>query len=361
MSDSRQLVLVFGMHRSGTSLLTKLLVDFGYETGNEVLQAADDNPEGFWENSAVVELNDRFLQQIGSCWNDPHPLSDDAFTGEIGVKFAKQAEKLVASEFTETKLAVIKDPRMCRVFPLWQAALEKHFEEIKCIHMMRHFYEVSESLRKRNGYSHYFSNLQWIQHVLFSEIHSRPYPRLNLTFSNLLETPEVTIQKLADFLGGQALDKAGAVGKSINPSLRHNKVPASDQLPVHPASQCALELWNHWSDVPETWKSADFETDRHLKCYSELTRMIPSELRGAVADLAQPFWSQISTLKEALSKIEDPRLVASEKKLESAMKFAEKLKSNTEKLENELRGIKKGFSWKFTKPLRWIEKTICKK
>src|SRR5690606_10896115 len=49
-------IAVAGMHRTGTSMVTKVLHDAGLalvgSDAEDLIDPADDNPEGFWENKA---------------------------------------------------------------------------------------------------------------------------------------------------------------------------------------------------------------------------------------------------------------------------------------------------------------------
>ena len=60
-SGSPVAVLVLGMHRSGTSAVTRVLNLLGAELGDDLMPAGSDNPGGFWEYRGVVELHERLL------------------------------------------------------------------------------------------------------------------------------------------------------------------------------------------------------------------------------------------------------------------------------------------------------------
>ena len=51
-------ILVVGMHRSGTSALTRVLNLLGAELGEGLMAPAPGNPGGFWEKREVADLND---------------------------------------------------------------------------------------------------------------------------------------------------------------------------------------------------------------------------------------------------------------------------------------------------------------
>ena len=57
-------VIVLGMHRSGTSMLSGLLVKgLGYKTGGPLIGQSFDNKKGFFERIDIVLQNDEFLKQ----------------------------------------------------------------------------------------------------------------------------------------------------------------------------------------------------------------------------------------------------------------------------------------------------------
>src|SRR5690242_7355330 len=69
-------VCILGMHRSGTSMITRLLNLCGLYLGREeVLNPPhlQDNPDGYWEHALFVSLNDEILASFGGSW-DAAPL-----------------------------------------------------------------------------------------------------------------------------------------------------------------------------------------------------------------------------------------------------------------------------------------------
>src|SRR5579859_249277 len=76
--ERRSLILVLGMHRSGTSALTRSINLMGAEIPGTLMPAvADVNPLGFWESLEIMGCHERFLAATGSSWNDIRPPSDD--------------------------------------------------------------------------------------------------------------------------------------------------------------------------------------------------------------------------------------------------------------------------------------------
>ena len=66
-------VAIVGMHRSGTSMVAKLLQQAGLNLGEEadLMPPAAENPEGFYEHLEFVRLNDEVLNIAGAGWDCP--------------------------------------------------------------------------------------------------------------------------------------------------------------------------------------------------------------------------------------------------------------------------------------------------
>ena len=75
-------ICIAGMHRSGTSMVTKLLHLCGLYLGEEsdLMAATLENPEGYWENARFVGVNDDLLAHVGGGWDLAPPAEDTALT-----------------------------------------------------------------------------------------------------------------------------------------------------------------------------------------------------------------------------------------------------------------------------------------
>src|SRR4051794_4592372 len=69
-------ILVLGMHRSGTSAIARMLNLCGADLGRDLLPAKADNERGFWENKAILALNEKLLENLNLRWHDLVALPD---------------------------------------------------------------------------------------------------------------------------------------------------------------------------------------------------------------------------------------------------------------------------------------------
>ena len=105
-------VLIIGMHRSGTSLIARYIHDLGYSIGDDIMSPSFDNPEGFYENNLIVELNNSILKKFGSTWDRPLFTLENVLTPEIESTFTQEFQRIFRNEFADTSRILIKDPRI---------------------------------------------------------------------------------------------------------------------------------------------------------------------------------------------------------------------------------------------------------
>lgn len=154
-------VCITGMHRSGTSMVTRLLHICGLYLGSDddLMPAKKDNPGGYWENLKFVGLNDEILNELGGGWDHPPPSSNDWIYNPAYAHLVKKGE-VILSEFRGRSLWGWKDPRNSLILPFWL----KLRPGLKVIHCVRNPLEVALSLQKRNFFSYSHSLSLWMDY-----------------------------------------------------------------------------------------------------------------------------------------------------------------------------------------------------
>ena len=149
-AERHRLVLVTGMHRSGTSAVARALNLLGVDFGEELIGPAHDNPRGFWEDRRIVEIHDSLLHAIGRPWDDPRPLPE----GWLDLKPAREALEALGALLTRMPWSApvrgIKDPRMSRLLPLWERLLQSLKIEFVTLLCVRDPQAVAASMLARN-------------------------------------------------------------------------------------------------------------------------------------------------------------------------------------------------------------------
>lgn len=193
-------ILVFGMHRSGTSATTRVLNLLGAELGEQVIEPQFDNPKGFWESAEAVDIHDRLLGALSRNWSDVRRLPAGWIDLPVARSALDQLVSLIKRNFSGKALWVVKDPRMCLLAPLWLEALENLGIQAKALFVVRNPWEVAESLRVRNHLGHGHASMMWIQHLLEPELATRSTPRFMVTFDQVLHDWRATMLRVAEAL-----------------------------------------------------------------------------------------------------------------------------------------------------------------
>jgi len=307
-------ILVLGMHRSGTSVLTRIINLMGAWVGDEqdILPAhEEDNAAGYWERRNVVRSHDVLL----------HTLIPDVALHENWMYIAEfHSEHLSAlprdsldplrAELTvlnEHQPWVLKDPRMCLLLPVWQTLLT----EPVYVLMHRHPLEVVESLSKRMNQPLPISLglVLWEKYIvsLLQALQGRRV--LVVSHARLLANPWQECQRLHAYLVKSApplqLPQRAVIEASVNPKLHHAHHDAPPKAPSLTTQQVAI--------------------------HSELERLAVQ--RGAIT-LQTPQWLIPDVMFAEYERLEKPGLMLLHRRL---TEYA-KLEQSTLTLQRQLQG-----------------------
>lgn len=219
----RRCILVLGMHRSGTSAITGALGLLGATLPRTILGAGLGNTGGHWESEVQVAENDALLSEFGSTWDDWRKLPS-----RVPESWLERIAETFEREFGDSPLSAMKDPRICRLLPVYLAALQKRAVAVQVVLVVRHPLAVAASLAVRNGFSQTYSSLIWLRHMLDAELVSRSLPRTVVRYDAFLDDWRAELaptMALAQLPPGD-LEAVGArVDKHVEPDLLHHRPP----------------------------------------------------------------------------------------------------------------------------------------
>jgi len=182
-----QAIVVLGMHRSGTSAVTRVVNLLGAELGQRLMPPMPNSNEmGFWENLDAVDVDERVLTGIGRSWHDVRHMPPGWLESAAADEGRAAIRLLVETHFRATPLWAVKDPRMCRLMPLWLPVLVELGVEPHILFVVRHPLDVAASLYARDGWPHTRSLLLWLQHVLEAEHATRGCRRVIVSYDQVL-------------------------------------------------------------------------------------------------------------------------------------------------------------------------------
>ena len=234
-------IIIIGMHRSGTTLLTKLLEVCGVFWGG--------SKDEYNESLCFQSINEKLFAITNATWDKPESV-DSLFSDS---RLAKSAESLIRSNldnffFKEyfrdhwplrfsrfTKEYAFwgwKDPRNVFTLPVWM----DFFPDARVIHILRNGLDVSASLWLRETtrsegleHPHYSFRCQsqngcfslWKRYVVRARHHvNRIENAVEIRFEDLLENPKSIMCFLADFIGLRLDERIENAVEMIKPEKR---------------------------------------------------------------------------------------------------------------------------------------------
>jgi len=327
--QDRAAILILGMHRSGTSALAHLLNVLGAQLPDQVLGPAYGNPLGHWEPTRLMEINNEILAVIGRSWDDPRPIPSSWFRSKEAYVFHERIAVEIASGYGNAPLLLIKEPRICRLAPLYLDVLDALGIRSRVILAIRHPGEVIPSIGERDKIDPRTIELLWLRSFLEAEEASRSCVRVWTSFESLLDDWERTAKRIADGLGVVWPNDLAQVREQANGIVRtrhcHHRItdvcapPALTSLTTH------------------AWRAAQYA----LSGDEAAARQIFDEIRSAMADLdclSAPFQAREEEL------LANSRTARSEANLRS------------EQFQAELDSIRGSICWRMTLPIRWLHK-----
>lgn len=230
MVSAAPLLLIVGMHRSGTSLLGSLLEASGIAMPGSLINGDTHNPEGYFERVDITALQERLLIDLERWWPSPRgmkPLPEGWLESDLGQQSLIDLIALLKPEAKRQKGPwAIKDPRSSLLLPLWTAACKQLEIPLQLILAVRNPAEVMVSLVRRDqaatGMDGWRAQRLWWHHNAQVLREGRELPLKVVSYGNWFH-PQKGSQQLKNLLPELSEAKLKAVlASTINPSHRRS-------------------------------------------------------------------------------------------------------------------------------------------
>jgi hypothetical protein len=295
--DARRLVLVVGVGRSGTSLLTGILGKLGFHVPQPEVKADDTNPRGFSEPRWAVDFHTRLLMARRVTVNDARPAAwESTATAAEDPTAHGELRDWLAGQLREADSVVVKDPRTGWFLPLWTRCSAEAGVEARYVTMLRHPAEILASAAKSYGdwQSPASRAAAWINVTLETERATRGSRRAFVRYEDLLDDWPREIARMATLLdlpalsGGDLRRRFPEVDEFVDPTLHRNRV-RWDELDV-PASvrDLAERVWgllqplaDPGGDTAEVHRALDDAGTSYRSLYAEAEAISQSSVTAA--------------------------------------------------------------------------------
>lgn len=248
MSD-RTLLLIAGMHRSGTSLVAQLVHAMGVPFGDHLeTYPIASNGTGHWEDTHIWRASEELLQALGEDWSDearPLPWRWEEWPEARHTQ--EEFTQFIASRLKAGSAWGVKDPRATRLLPLWKESARAAGVTLRVIAAMRPCPAVASSLARRNGMDEARASGFWRQYNAELFAWAAREHVLFVPYDTLVENTSTVLSAIASHcdlaLPSDVLEKARQL---VRPELRHAVVRETGAIlePAHPEADvtCYAEM-----------------------------------------------------------------------------------------------------------------------
>lgn len=368
----QRLIVVLGMHRSGTSALTRGLTVLGVGLGDDLSPAAPDNPRGFWEEPAVIQLSDDVLASNGVRWDSFWPEWSGAGAADVD-PFRARLGEVMRRGLARSALYGVKDPRLCRLLPVWQTVAGELGLDVGYVLAVRNPLSIAHSLEARDGLATEKSLYLWLEHTVAAMLATEGKRRVFVEYERLLEDPARELRRVARTLAlppPDAVELARYTSEFVDEGLCHARFTDGDlsddrrvPAPVRLAYQLQQRL------ARDELASDTLEARRLMeRLADELAALQP-----ALAYLSR-LEQELRDARDAVGR-RDARLRAAEEQIAARERrnrgLAQAVRERDERigalatamreLEAAIRVVVGSRSWRMTAPLRALNRYVARR
>lgn len=245
-------VVVLGMRRSGTSLVSSLVAGMGYYFENDARPPDVNNPNGYWESKRVLELNSGLMFELGGTVDHP-PAPASGWEARRSLDGLRAKARKILDSYDGHLPWGMKDTRFCFTLPFWSQLLGEDVRYILCV---RNPMAVIRSWSKMSGTQHDTPDgyEAWYSTVGSALRNVADKKSLVVHYEDFTTKPDGITSEIGSFLGRE-LDRTRP--STFSPDLAREK-PSIEELLKNPnapdrSKRLYLALWEagHTGETPK--------------------------------------------------------------------------------------------------------------
>lgn len=315
----KNIFLILGVPRSGTSVISKGLNSLGIDFGNNLIKSGKWNPTGFFEDyDFVFKVNHKVLSRFGLTWDSLRIVDKQCQTSVELESLHEIAVDLLMERFANTNFWGFKDPQTSRIVPFWEHIFERLNLQSQYIIALRNPLSSAHSFQTMTGNDIQKGLILWLVHLIPAIEATHHKKRVFVSYDAILNNPRFQLERLHQKLGLNWALKSEAINnfsdEFLNKKLHHHEYTI-DNLKNHPAANIAPLC---------------------LKAYRLLVKLAQDELS----------WEDetfVMTWQEIINEFEE---------FYSFYDYVDSLQQKITQLEKSLHRIHKSRLWKMIAPLR---------
>lgn len=319
----KQIYVVLGMARSGTSAITRGLKALGVDLG-ETLTPGDQawNPTGFWEDTDIVyKINRGVLFALDCQWMSADMVDEETQNRPAIDDLKNAAKELVQARMKNIDAWGFKDPRTARILPFWRDVFQELNLHDQYVIALRNPLSSARSYQTLSGTDIEVGLMLWLMHLIPAVNGTVGKNRVLVSYENVLADPEKQLMRIKDRLALPFQVNQSEIDIYANKFLDkklHRHVSSADDLKSHAAMTV----------VPLA-----------AEVYELLLKVANDEMSFESAEF-QIAWQHIQQTFETSKPM---------------FRYLDSLLKKEKALQRNLRSIKRSVPWKITYPLRVVD------
>lgn len=346
----KRLIVVLGMHRSGTSVIARGLQVMGVELGNRLMPPSEgNNPRGFWEDVDINDLNIEMLRSLKRDWHFVAPIQPAEVDTLCTNGYAQRAVQMLQQKVAGVNVFGFKDPRVAKLLTFWKRVFSQAGMNAEYIIVVRHPLSVCESLAKRDGFDFEKSYLLWLEHVIGSLAGTLGEKRVLVDYDHFMRMPEQELTRIAGELElpihAEELKRFQL--QFLDSELQHTVYRLEDLMRASTSPPLVQDVYSSLLEAVTGAQSLDTPPlrDKIAQWDQEFARMNP------VLKFADKLGIKTLTLMAERNALNESRnaLLRETAQLKQTLAGQEQ---TLQKLQAELSMIQESRLWRWTKPFR---------
>lgn len=319
----KQIYVVLGMARSGTSAIARGLKALGIELG-QTLTPGDKlwNPTGFWEDTDIVyKINRGVLYALDCQWMSTDLVDEEAQQKPAITDLKNAAKQLLQERMKSTEYWGFKDPRTARIMPFWRDVFQELNLHDQYVIALRNPLSSARSYQTLSGTDVEVGLLMWLMHLIPAVNGTVGKLRVVVSYENMLADPRKQLLRMKERL----------------------------VLPFEP-DPCEIDIYAD--------EFLDKKLHRHVSTHQDLkinpaVAVVP--LASEVYELLLKVANDELSFDSAAFQIEWQRVQQEFEKIKPMFRYLDSLLKRNKSLERNMRSIKRSIPWKITYPLRMVD------
>jgi len=328
--NKRNIFVVLGFARSGTSVITRGLKALGVDLGTDTAVESEKNkwnPSGFFEDNEIIyNIHTKIFEKLNYKIReiriiDKAKLLDDTLKNE-----RQNAVNLLKKRYLNTYDFGFKDPNTAKILPFWQDIFKNLNLNDNYIIALRNPLSSAKSFSDVTKIDIEASLILWLSHIIPAIDETENRQRIIVNYDLMMQEPTKQIQRIKESFNIESKkeDITSFTNDYLNINLQHNQFDDNDlkthkSMHVVPLCLRVYSLLNKVANdeldissetFSNTWAhlKVEFEYIYPVYCYIDKVLKDNQELKRKIKDVEKSIaWKALHPVRAVDDKLRQLR------------------------------------------------------